>query len=249
MTEEKTTTTAATAPEGTGRIPRPEEIVAHYEEAPEEQRVQPLRCRAGSKTDNPCPREATTWMYPEDRDYPMCEEHARANELAFEAMDRDITESITADWLRIARAWGFEDLEQLAINAHESAKEESLKAEARASLAREIADAPRNADERPNLTREQDQKLRELVRRGDSLNDAYTTLEDAPLKQFGDEETSAEKARRRILAVLAGERDKGWEEAYRYKEELGLHVIGSEKPQPREASGAGKPPGGEQACA
>ncbi len=28
----------------------------------------------------------------------------------------------------------------------------------------------------------------------------------------------------RILAVLASERDKGWEEAYRYKEELGLEI-------------------------
>ncbi len=111
------------------RIPRPEEIVRAYEELPEEQKLQPLRCQAGSKTDSPCPRDATTWMFPEDRDYPLCAEHARANELSLESSEWGVTEEITRGWLRVARAWGFEDLEQLALNAHESAKEGFLKAE------------------------------------------------------------------------------------------------------------------------
>lgn len=68
------------------RIPRPEEILENQEDLTPEQKLQPLRCRAGSKTDNPCPRDATTWMHPEDRDYPLCDEHARA-ELAAEIAD------------------------------------------------------------------------------------------------------------------------------------------------------------------
>lgn len=34
------------------RIPHPEEIVADYEELTPDQRMRPLRCRAGSKTDH-----------------------------------------------------------------------------------------------------------------------------------------------------------------------------------------------------
>lgn len=78
------------------------------------------------------------------------------------------------------------------------------------------------------LTREQDEKLREMIRRSDSLNDAYTTVEDAPEERLRDE------ARRRILADLAIERDKTWEEVRNYKAELGREV----KAEPE--SGAGR---------
>jgi hypothetical protein len=225
MTEE--TKTTENTHEERERVARPEEVLEELEERSEGTRPQPLRCRSGisSKEMPPCPRDATTWMFPEDRDYPLCEEHARLYELGNEVHYRDTACHVTLDWLRLARAWGHEDLERMAENAHEEAKLEFLKAQAKADLAEEIADAPRKGDERPNLTREQDEKLRELMRRGDSLNDAYTTVEDAPPELLRDE------ARERILAVLASERDKGWKEAHRYKEELGLEVRTSEDRQ------------------
>lgn len=200
----------------TERVARPEEIIEEQAELAPEGRMRPLRCQAGSMSaDGGCQREATTWMRPEEQDYPLCDEHARVEALANEANDLGLAEEVTRDWLRIARGWGVETLEQIADHAHESAKEDFLKAHARLDLAVEIANAPRSVGKQ-FLTREQEEKLRELIRRGDSLNDAYTTVEDAPEERLGDE------ARRRILAELAIERDKAWAEAHRYKAELGL---------------------------
>jgi hypothetical protein len=73
-------------------------------------------------------------MYPEDRDYPMCDEHARVEGRAHEANDWGLAEEITGDWMRIARAWRLKDLEHLAAHAHEKAKEETLKADTRCLL-------------------------------------------------------------------------------------------------------------------
>ncbi|MCA1717287.1 MAG: hypothetical protein LC781_10795 [Actinobacteria bacterium] len=205
-------------PENPERIPRPEEVLEHQEELPPEQKLRPMRCRAGSRTGNPCPREATTWMHPENRDYPMCGEHARAYELALESMGRSVTEDVTGDWLRIARAWGFEDLERLAFNARESAKEEFLKAEARAELAREVADAPCKSrkDRIANLTPEQDAESRRLISRADALVNARTALEDHATGKMDEE------ALRRTLGVLVEEGERATEEAHRYHEEIGI---------------------------
>lgn len=95
-------------------------------------------------------------------------------------------------------------------------KQELLKAEAKADLAREIADAPRKGTESPNLTPEQNEKLVQLMRRSDAFNDAYTALEDAP------EGTLRPESLRGALATLAEERDKASEEVSRCREEIGL---------------------------
>ncbi|MCA1716003.1 MAG: hypothetical protein LC781_03790 [Actinobacteria bacterium] len=203
------------------RIPRPEEVVATYEELPENQKMQPLRCRAGSSTqDGGCPRDATTWMHPEDRDYPMCGEHARANELWLECNEWSVAEEITGDWLRVARAWKSYELERLALHAHEGAKEGFLKANAKAELASEIADAPRKGrkDKIAELTPEQDERLRRLINRSDALNNARYDLEDHATGEV------SEKRLRASLAVLVEESERANEEAHRYSEELGIAV-------------------------
>lgn len=198
------------------RVPRPEEIIGDTEGLTPEQIPQPLPCSTGIATSNRCPRPATTWMHPGTQDRPLCSEHARVEELARESNDWGLAEVITGDWLRIARAWRLEALERLALQASEKAKEESLKAEAGLAMAVEIADAPRKGKERPSLTREQDETLRSLIRRGDALNDAYTTIEDVPEGQV------EEKRRRRILGVLVEERERANAEHKRFKEEIGL---------------------------
>jgi hypothetical protein len=91
-------------------------------------------------------------MHPDECDYPLCDEHARAHDLAQEANDWVLAEEITRNWLRIAGVWGLEELEQLAINAYEDAKQRALKAQARTDLAIEITDAPRKGSGRQNLT-------------------------------------------------------------------------------------------------
>ncbi len=219
MLSEKTTNqNAGDAAPGAERIPRPEEVLDCQEGITPEQRLHPVRCRAGSKTDSPCPRDATTWMYPEDRDYPLCDEHARANKLWLESSDWGVAEEVTRDWLRVARAWGFEDLERLALNAHEDAKEGYLKADARAETAQEMADAPRESrkDKIAALTPEQDAECRRLMRRADELNNAYTALQDNAAGEIPEENL------RRTLATLADERDRANEESHRYKREVGL---------------------------
>lgn len=202
------------------RVARPEEIVETYEEITPDQRARPLRCRGGAKTDSPCPRDAATWLHPEDYDYPLCDEHARANELWMESSEWGIAEEVTGDWLRIARAWRLEGLEQLAVIAHESAKEGFLKADARTELATEIADAPRKGrkDKIAELTPEQDERLRRLINRSDGLVNARTALEDFATGKV------PEKNLRRTLAVLVEESERVNEEAHRYSEELGIAV-------------------------
>lgn len=146
----------------------------------------------------------------------MCDEHARVQELVGKSRYWDTAVVVGEDWLRLARAWEHHDLEQMAAWAHEKAKAEFLKAEVRVDLATDIADAPRKGDERPNLTREQDEELRRLIMRSDALTNAYTTIEDIPEGQI------REDVRRRILGVLVDEHERAEEEANRYKAELGF---------------------------
>jgi hypothetical protein len=124
--------------------------------------------------------------------------------------------AVATDWLKVAKAWRIEELESGVAQMLEGLREKLLWVESRADLLREIADAPRNGDERPNLTREQDEELRRLIRRSDELNNAFTTIEDTPEGQID------ERRRERILSVLVDERDYASEEVGRYKEELGL---------------------------
>jgi hypothetical protein len=213
MTEENTTTNHPVA--------RPEEVLEDAGERTPNIVPAALRCRAQSRSPKlpPCPRDATTWMFPGERDYPLCDEHARVHELSGESAYRETAYYVTLDWLRLARVWGHEDLEQLATDAHEDAKQEFLKVEAKAGLAREIADAPRKKcreDRIAELTPEQDAELRQLMRRSDEFNNAYTALEDHATGKV--DETSL----RRTLAVLVEESERAAEEAHRYSEELGL---------------------------
>ena len=199
------------------RVPRPEEVLDDQAELTPELRSAALRCRAGSSTQAPCPRQATTFLdadsgYP----YPLCDEHARVQELVGKSRYWDTAVVVSEDWLRLARAWEHHGLEQMAAWAHEKAKAEFLKAEVRVDLATDIADAPRKGDERPNLTREQDEELRRLMMRSDALTNAYTTIEGMP------EGRIREDVRRRMLGVLVGEHELAEEEASRYKEELGF---------------------------
>ncbi len=198
------------------RIPTPGEIIGYDTDYPDEQKLRPLRCQAGSATANPCPREATVWTDPDRGGFPACQEHARMWDLFEEVNDWGVTEEITGDWLRVARAWQIGVLEDLAEIAHDKAKENLLKSEAEANLAEDIADAPRKADERPDLTPEQDEKIRRLMRRTDAFTHAYTVLEDLP------EEEVPEEARQRTLAVLVVERDRAEEETQQFMKELGL---------------------------
>lgn len=109
-------------------------------------------------------------------------------------------------------------LEDLAITAHDHAKEEALKAEARAGLAREIADAPRESrrERIVDLTREQNEKITRLIRRSDAFTNARTALEDHAAGEMD------EKVLRRTLGILVEEGEKATEEAHRYSEELGI---------------------------
>lgn len=146
----------------------------------------------------------------------MCDEHARALELADESRHWDVAVCVTGDWLSLALAWGHEDLERLARNAHEEAKQEFTKADARTDLAIEIANGPRKGGENPTLSREQDEEVRRLIKRADAFTDAYTHIEDLPDDQIG------EKRKVNILATLSEESERASQEAGRYKEELGL---------------------------
>jgi hypothetical protein len=165
------------------RVPRPEELVEAQLEYTPDQRVRPIRCQVGRASDNPCPRDAVVGPCPEQTLYPArCEEHARAYEVSLEAGEWSVAEEVTGDWLRIAQAWGFEALEGIAAHAHEDARMGFLKADVRADLAHEIADAPRKSrnDKIADLTPEQDAEPRRLIRRSDALMNARTALEDMP---------------------------------------------------------------------
>jgi len=63
-----------------------------------------LRCSAGSRSDNPCWREATAWSGPEGCRYAVCEEHRRVEELATESCHLQVAEGVCEEWLRMAEA-------------------------------------------------------------------------------------------------------------------------------------------------
>jgi hypothetical protein len=197
------------------RIPRPEEVLEHPDGYTPEQIPQPLPCSAGSSTGNPCPRPATVWI---DRSikWASCHEHARLFAESDELNWLGLAVAVATDWLKVAKAWRIEELESGVAQMLEGLREKLLRVESRADLLKEIADAPRNGDDRPNLTREQDEELRRLMRRSDELTNAFTTVEDVPEGQI------REARRGRILSVLVEERERASEAVDRYKEELGL---------------------------
>ncbi len=135
-----------------------------------------------------------------------------------ECNEWSVAEEITGDWLRVARARKSYELERLALHAHEGAKEGFLKANAKAELASEIADAPRKGrkDKIAELTPEQDAESHRLISRADALVNARTALEDFAIGKV------PEKNLRRTLAVLVEEGEKATEEAHRYHEEIGI---------------------------
>jgi hypothetical protein len=198
-------------------VPRPEEVIGEHlaEELPADRLPKPMPCGAGAGTDNPCPRPATVWIDRETK-WASCDEHARVHELFDEVNEANLAVEIATNWRDIARAWRLEDLERKTERVLQELKEESLRVGAKADLAREMADAPRKGDEKPNLTQEQEEELRRLIRRSTALYNAYTTIEDIP---GGQNEAGA---RRGMLAVLVEESDRATKEAHRYKEELGL---------------------------
>jgi hypothetical protein len=186
---------------------------------PEGHRIRPLRCRAGSAMDDGgCPRDATTWMNPKSRDYPLCGEHARAQELWWTFNEWSVAEEATRDWLRVTRAWAGHELTNIALGAHEKAKEGLWKAEAGAELAQEVADAPRKSreDRIADLTPELDAESRRLLNRADALVTVRTSLEDYATGQL------PEAVLRRTLGILVDEADKANEEVERYHEEIGI---------------------------
>ncbi len=206
------------------RIPRPEEIVEDADERPEGQLLKPLRCQAGSKTDDGgCPRPATTWMHPHDRDYALCDEHARLQECADEASDWSLVEEITRDWLRVAEAWRLPELLQLATNAHDTAKLEYLKAHAKVDLAEEIADSRRHDARVPaQLRPEEREELRRRIRRSDELTNAYTTLERVPNGEMDED------VRDRTLGVLVEEQERAHRDYEEYRQKLGFEAVRAE---------------------
>ena len=210
------------------RVPRVGEVIGEHlaGELPADRLPKPMPCAAGAATDDPCPRPATVWIDRETK-WASCDEHARVHDLFDEANEANLAVEIATNWRDIARAWKLEDLERKTERVLQELKEESLRAGARADLAREMADAPRKGDENPTLTREQDEQLRHLIRRSDALFNAYTTIEDIPEGRIEAD------ARRPILAVLVEESDRATKEAHRYQEELGL------KDYPREHAGPG----------
>ena len=197
------------------RVATPEEILEDYASdlRTDESKLKPPRCPVGSRTENPCWREANTTS-PRSGTL-LCEEHARASGLAEEYDYWSLAEGVTSDWLRVAEYWEHDDLERLARIAHEEAKAATRRAQARAGLAYEIADAPPPGEGKPRLTLEQEERLAVLADRADSFNNAYTALEDA--EGFADEDR-----RQRIMGVLSEASKAANEEHARYREELGL---------------------------
>ncbi len=203
------------------RIPRPAEIVVDPDERTDEQSPKPLRCQAGSRApEGGCQRDATTWVGPGERSFPVCDEHARLFEVVDEANDWSLTREITADWLRMAEAWRLPELEQLAVNAHEHAKLEYLKAHAKVDLALEIADSRRQDARVPaQLGPKESEELRRRIQRCDKLTNAYTTIERVP------EGEMEEDVRDRTLAVLVEEKERAHREYEEYRQKLGLEAV------------------------
>jgi hypothetical protein len=202
------------------RVARPEDVLEDGKERIEEGIAipSPARCTYGSaERGEQCPREGTVWVCGGgDRRYPLCDEHKLVQELGGDCFYWETAVFTVEDWLKMADAWKHQDLEQMATNVLEDAKEEYAKAQARHDLALEVADAPRKGSEDANLTYEQREELYRRIRLSDALNSAYAVLEDAPESQIHED------AKRGTLGVLAGEMSRAARDVHKYRRELGI---------------------------
>ncbi len=139
------------------------------------------RCRMGSKSDNPCPREATERFRAEGPEPNMCAPHARACELGHEEDGWHYALDKLEEWVRAASEDDpFGALEQVMTKARDEARERYAAAHARCRA----ADLAAN-DRDGRTTPEQRERMAVLMVRCDSFADARTMLEDTPEVTFG----------------------------------------------------------------
>lgn len=182
------------------------------------------RCHVGSKSDNPCPREATECFRAEGPEPNMCAPHARAYRLGAEEDGWYYALEKLEEWTRAAAEDDmFGQLEQAMTNVRDEVREHYAAAHARWKAAGVAAD-----DHDGRLSFEQAERMAALLIRCDGLANACTKLQDAPEDTFGALDKWL------IVDTLAKASSAASEDYERYQRGIGF-------PEPEAVAG----PGGE----
>jgi hypothetical protein len=172
-------------------------------------------CTAGSKSPNPCRREATEPFWADEDGPPeLCAEHAERIRRMEERDNLFTTLYSMQEWMAGAVKESRDpDLERYAYTMRDKAEEDLWPAMVAATAALLIAS--QSQDEKP-LAPEQAERLAVLLLRSDALNNARAILEDLPEKTF------VAHVRWEIVAPLKLMGEEVNEEVSRYKREIGL---------------------------
>jgi hypothetical protein len=144
------------------------------------------RCHAGSRSDNPCPRQATEYRWPDSGGPTLCPEHARVAFLADDADElRDALDQLQ-EWIQTVPS----EHQALVNSVHDQRDElqrRYLEAVVKFSGARVIADGRKLSGEReyPNVSPEQAEDMALAFIRPDSFNNARGIHECLPEEAFG----------------------------------------------------------------
>ncbi len=172
------------------------------------------RCRAGSSTEHPCWRPASTTIVD---GYPCCDEHARVYEIGKEVDGWHCALDHLEDWIKgPVSTDDYGHLERLALNMRDEARREYARAHALAEAAKLVARQGPPEEGEPSLTLEQSEELIRRIIRADSFANARALLEDLPAESIGNYD------RWLIVDALANATTTASEEAARYKREIGL---------------------------
>ena len=173
------------------------------------------RCRAGSKTDNPCWRPATEKRFESDPELTACSEHAKFYELVDEAdeLQRDLWR--VQEWLS---GLGEEHarLENSLYWMRDQLRGEYAEVSTRARAAGLVARQGPPEEGEPRLTYEESEKLARLILRSDSFNSARTLVEDVSEADLGSFDRAL------MVAALVEAAVAAQEDVRRYKEGLGI---------------------------
>jgi hypothetical protein len=143
------------------------------------------RCHVGAKSEDPCPRQATEYRWPESEEPTVCAEHMRVLEFADKADDlRDALDQLRR-WIQSLPSEDTALIDAL-YDQRDDLERRYFEVVTKWRGARLIADGRklRGGREYPEVSPEQAEEAGLALMRGDAFNDARSILEGLPDEAF-----------------------------------------------------------------
>lgn len=201
------------------KLNKDEEIelaLAYALELEDEGQASAPKCRMGSKTDNPCWRDAVLPRFIDEDEPRLCHEHAAVVEANDGMQDWYMNLQAIDEWIKGPVAETKDaDLERLAYNMRDESRREYGALAVRAHAAGMVADRGPIEPGEASLSLEQEEELARFLGREEALNNVRSVLEDA------DEDDFKLRDKWAAVDVLALAAEETHEEATRFREGLG----------------------------